>query len=800
MLGPRWRKVIADLWGSKARTILVILTIAVGVFAVGSVSSVFAILMEDMDVAYQSINPEGATIYCEPFDDSLLEMVRRLPGVAQAEGRGNMSARIVVGPDVKIPIDILSIPAVMDEMQISRLRPHVPAITPPLASREVWIERSALGALPVQPGDTIELELPGGTLRSLRVAASVQDISFPSYTFYGQVRAFVTPETLEWLGGTRDYTQLLLTVTEGRRDEAHVRAVARQVADKVEKGGHEVYLTFVSRPGQHWASDVSLGLEAMMGGLGVFTVFLSAFLVVNTINALLGQQVRQIGMMKAVGGDASQIISMYFVLVLCFGFLALALAAPLSAFLSYYAVAGNVSQMLNFSLQPFRVPPQALVLQVFVALGLPLGAALVPVLNGTRVTVREAVSSYGLGKGHFGKSAIDRLVENVRGLPRPLLISLRNTFRRKGRLALTLLALTLGGAIFIAVFNLRASFQVVLAETMGYILSDVNVSMARAYRIDKIQSVAMSTPGVVKAEGWGASGGQVLSDDKSSGVEVMIYAPPAGSTLIQPVLTAGRWLLPGDENALVIGNHLSKLRPDLAVGDDVVIKIEDKESTWKVVGIYKMVGNVAPPLVYANYEYLAKIRQEVDRFASLRIVTEPHDAATQKQVAKTLEAGFKQAGMQLAAITTGAEFHAQQASQTDVMVFFLLFMAVMIAVVGGLGLMGTMSMNVIERTREIGVIRAVGASNGSVFQIVVVEGMLIGLGSWLLAIVLAVPMSMLLNYAIGVAMLQSPMKFVFAYDGFLAWLVVVLVLSALASLWPARNAARLTVREVLAYE
>ncbi len=127
-------------------------------------------------------------------------------------------------------------------------------------------------------------------------------------------------------------------------------------------------------------------------------------------------------------------------------------------------------------------------------------------------------------------------------------------------------------------------------------------------------------------------------------------------------------------------------------------------------------------------------------------------------------------------------------------------MAVLIAMVGGLGLMGTMSMNVLERTREIGVMRAIGASDRAILQLVIVEGMLIGVISWAVGALLALPISTLLANVVGATMFQTPLDFVFSWDGFLVWLTGVVVLSALASFLPARSAARLTIREVLAYE
>jgi putative ABC transport system permease protein len=151
-------------------------------------------------------------------------------------------------------------------------------------------------------------------------------------------------------------------------------------------------------------------------------------------------------------------------------------------------------------------------------------------------------------------------------------------------------------------------------------------------------------------------------------------------------------------------------------------------------------------------------------------------------------------------VLTGTLVTRQNTAQIDLLVIFMVVMAGLLALVGGLGLASTMSMNVIERTREIGVIRAIGAANSDVMQLVIVEGVLIGLISFLLAAVFAIPIGLVLTNLIGIAILQTPLNFVVAYEGYLIWVTVVVVLSALASYAPARSAAKLTVREILAYE
>ena len=389
MLSPRWRKVLRDLWSNKTRTILVVLSIAVGVFAVGMIAGSRVILLRDVAAAYADSRPYNATLYTSWFDDDLVQVVRHMPEVQEVEGRHTIGARLKIGPDEWRPIQLIAVPDYID-IRVNRLRP-ISGAWPP-ADRELLLERGSLGWVNARVGDTLLLETSDRKQRHMRVAGLAHDLNQIPTFWSGTVNAYITFDTLEWLGEPRAYNALNIIVANHGNDKARIQQVADAVGDKVEKGGRTVYWTQVPEPGRHWSSDNLNSMIVLLGILGTLALLLSGFLVVNTISALLTQQIWQIGIMKAIGGRARQIASLYLGMVLIFGLLALLIAVPLGV-LGAYGFAGYTAGLLNFDIEQMSLSPGVLAQEVAAGLVVPVLAALYPVIAGTRITVREAIST-----------------------------------------------------------------------------------------------------------------------------------------------------------------------------------------------------------------------------------------------------------------------------------------------------------------------------------------------------------------------------------------------------------------------
>ncbi len=813
MIAPRWRKVLRDIWVNKTRTLLVVLSVAVGVFAIGMVATSYHVLFRDLGDTWLAARPASATLFTQPFDEDLVEAVRAMPGVGWAEGRRIINVRAWDGEAWK-DLQVIAVKN-FEDIRLNVFTPEAGAWPP--KDRELLVERASLDWVNADIGQVLTIELPSKKTRQIPLVGTVHDITQPQTAFTGRGTAYVTFDTLDWLGEPRDFDRLDFVVDRDLLNEAYIKEVLDQVTNKVERSGREVFFTRIPTPGEHPASQYIRPMLLLLGVLGVLALFLSGFLVINTISALLKQQTRQIGMMKAIGGGQGAITAMYLAMGGFFGVMALIVGIPLGI-VGARLFTDFMAGFINFDILNFTIPPWVFALQIVIGLVAPFLAALYPVTRGTRITVREAMADYGIsdagGRGAASAGWLARrLPEGLRAalgrwtgalparpaslLSQPQRIGLRNAFRRRGRVALTAITLVLAGATFMAVLTLRASINRTFDEAFRFENYDVEISFDRSYRIERIREEALRVPGVVTAESWGSGVARRLRPDGNYSDNIRIAAPPAETAMFQPQVVEGRWLIPGDQNAVVVNTEVVR-QEGVKVGDTVTLRIGGRESDWQVVGVVK--GFFAFSTAYANYDYFARVVRDVDRASSVRVQTRLQNAAFQSEVASALENHYEGVGMKVASATSIAETRARTATGANILVVFMVIMALLLAFVGGLGLMGTLSLNTLERTREIGVMRAVGASNGAIRGIVILEGIVIGLASWAIAALISYPFSKVLSDAAGLAFGGTAFAFQFSPPGVVLWLAIVVVLSVVASVLPAWNASRLTVREVLAYE
>jgi putative ABC transport system permease protein len=378
------------------------------------------------------------------------------------------------------------------------------------------------------------------------------------------------------------------------------------------------------------------------------------------------------------------------------------------------------------------------------------------------------------------------------------LLSLRNTFRRKARLALTLGTLILAGTIFIGVMNIRASLDTEFNSMFKkYYDWEIALGLDGSYPVRGTETRILNIPGVTGVESQTGTRVLRINSDGKTGYGFNIVGVSPDSDFVKPDVKSGRWLQAGDRNALVLTSSLVDDNPDLKVGDKVLLRTNGRDREWEIIGITPQAWDKS---AYADFSYLSRIMGTAGLTSELYVRTEQKDGDSQAAMAENVETQLKKSGIKIGSSITQQAIVSSNASQVDFLIYFLLIMAVMSAAIGALGLMGMMSLNVMERTREIGVMRSIGATSTAIAGIVITEGLIIGIVSWLIAIPVSIPISLIFNSMLGNIMFGTTLAFIFSPVGLAVWLAIIMGIAFIASLLPAYRAMRMSVRETLAYE
>lgn len=792
---PRWRKVFADLWGNKTRFVLVVLSLTIGLFTVGMITAGYISILEDMQNGYDAINPADLRFMLDPFDEELLERVRRVDGVTAADGEKRLSWQFKNGDGEWKTMVVRVLPE--DGQTIDQVELREGAYP---ADREIMLDNHLDTYLSV--GDSVLVQLPSGTLKEVPITGIVQDqtIGVVGTTYFvAPTYAYVTYDSLPWLEESLSYDNLLVTVDPGL-STAEIDQVSQNVKRVIEQSGRTVSSVTDLTPTTHPNAGYITAMAGLLALLGAFSVFLSGFLVFNSMTALFAQQVQFIGIMKGIGAQRKTIVRMYTIFILIFSLIAMAIAIP-TAGRAWTALSHFFSGRINYVASDFHYIPIVVALQAVIGLILPQLAGILPILKASKISVQEAIAQTGIESETANKDKKEKRTQKIKGITRPVLIAVRNTFRRKGRLILTLITLSLGGAMFIATFNVRASLDSYVDRVAKYVLADVSINFDRNYPIKEIELLAAGLPGIESVEPRAAAYCQLVNENGDAAESVEMMGAPPESTLIEPILVRGRWLIPGDQNAIVLNEAFIGRYPDLDVGDTITLYVNRREVDWTIVGFFQFVGNDSF-IVYVPLDYLNAVTGNINQASNFQIVATPEVVQNDQveELVTQVDTYFRDKGFHVNSTSSGASLVGNSTLGLDTLTIFLLIMAGLIALVGSIGLTGTMSMNVMERTREIGVMRAIGATDTQVMRQVIIEGTLIGLMSWVIAAIVAFPLSYFMSYIINVSIFGMTGEYTITATGFLIWFGIVGVLSMIASIMPARSAARLTIREVLAYE
>ena len=803
MVSPRWKKILRDLQATRGRMAIMVVAIAVSIFAVGTILSAYAILPREISRNYLGTNPASAFLELDQVDDSLVEAVRQQPNIADAEASSLVVASAEVNPNEWMSLRLFVIKD-FDAMKLNTFLPELGAWPPP--EQTILLEREALKLINAKIGDRIAVQTPNGEKQTIVISGTVHDPglapAWQGYELYG----YITPSTLAFLGESDTLHILKVTIKDQPYSIAAIDSTVGDLAKWLRGQGRTVEEIRIPPPGMHPHQGQMDAVLVLLLIFSLMALVLSAILTSTMVGGLLAQQIRQIGIMKAIGARSSQITSLYLVLIVLLGGAAVFLGLPLGI-AAGHGFAGAMAQLLNITIYSEAIPAWVYFVLLLMGILTPLLVALNPILRMTRMTVQETINDYGTSRETFGSRGLDGWLAKIRGVDNTLMLTLRNTFRRRGRLLLTLSLLAAAGAMFMTGINVNAGWQTYLTDAAAGRHYDLEIHLNNPQSEEKILSLISQVPGVKQVESWNLV---PVALYRSDGLEIVRTYPDGGhgsftlrsvppeSNLIDTPLLSGRWLQPGDSNVVVLNQSAIALFPNVKVGDDIRLMVNGQTATFRLVGVVQQI--LTPVTAYVTPDTFAEVTgQSLQSTNAVRVVMDAHDENSIKDVTREIEGAFAAENISMKVAISEKLQEGAASGHVYIFIFSLITISAVAAVVGALGLMSSMGTSVIERTREFGVMRTIGARSSTVLHNVISEGLLIGLMSWIIAIPLSIPLSSGVDYFMGNLAFLSPLPLILSPMGLVIWLLVIGFGSIVASAFPARRASQLTIRETLSY-
>ena len=796
----RYNKVIGDLTSDYSKNFMLVLAVAIGVFGIGSILGGYSVIKREMTDNYMSTVPASATIEIEEgITEDLLDSVKQFPGIKEAERHATLVARMKVG-EKWYPLLLF----IIDNFKDKRTNKvyHITGETEP-PTGTMLVERTAFVVMQAKEGDELIIKTPHGQPYKIKLSGTVHDPGLAPAWQEQSGYGYITLSTLQMLGETQGFDQLRILVSEQPDSRKHIIEKAQAVSEQLKLAGYNIHEIQVPPPGRHPHQSQMSAVMSIFIVFSFLILILGSILVATSMATLMVKQIRQIGVMKTIGANSSQITRLYLVMIVLLCIVALIIAIPLSR-LAASGFYNQIAVLLNLEIRDASMPYWVPALQIGSGIIIPLIAAAFPVIRGSRISVKNALDNYGVAQGNMGNKSWAVRFSQLDFFSETFRLSIRNVFRQRSRLTMTLGLLAAGGAMFMTAMNVSKAWEANLKRIYTQRLYDLEVRLNSSVPTDSLLDKIMAVPGVSVAEGWSHS---PTSISKDNAFEVTHTYPDKGhgsftmqallipTKMLNLTVVEGRWLTNKESNDVVLNQAA---RGSLKIGERVLLSIDGKPWEWNVIGFTEDVGS--PATAYVSLEVFSRRTNTVSQTKMLRISYADRSKENAVRKNREIEGLLEKENISVSSTIPVWLLHNAVAAHMKVLVNSLLAMAILMALVGTLGLMSTMSMNILERTREIGIMRAIGATPKKISALIVWEGLLIGSMSIFIAFALALILSTYMGRLIGNMAFRTPLSLTISGLALGIWILIIILGSYAATLYPARRANKITTREALAYE
>jgi putative ABC transport system permease protein len=782
ILSPLAHKALRDVSRRKLRTLLVVMGIVVGVAGLTAIN----VASHELAAAFAYSATERATpdisVRGDQIDPSLVAAVQGLPNVRVVQLLTYYSTRWKVSaPPGHVNMFITAYQdfnhVAIDPFQVTSGR--LPGVG------EIVMESSDRTLQPFKLGDTITITSKLGPT-SLKVVGLSRTLGDTSAGFSSFARGYMSQ------AGIAAATSIELpNDIEIQVDDKHKAAdTAREVTGFLRANG--VAVLGADLPGNQFDPSVINGLYTILDVLSAIALVLSGFLIVNTVSTLIGEQTSIIGTMKAIGATRATVMRGYLMTIAIYAVTGALLGIALGLF-GGYEFTLFLTSIVTLDLGPFQVDAGTILLSAVIGLAIPFLAAMVPLWTGTRITVREAISAYGIERSVAGGSRLPAGA-GLSWVPQTVWLGLRGLFRKRGRAVLTLLALTFSAAAFLAIQTTTYSVNRYIGDLFSQYGADLFVHTGgQPQPLAQIRAQLLSVPNVATVERFETNGAH------SRWGIVLLTGIEQDPKLYKRDVIRGRWFQPGEQGVVLINEQLQQ-KSGASVDVSITLSTATKSQSWRVIGIiHDLNGGLGTSgVAMTSYEnFLAFYERPADRARGFMLGTADHAQPAVDDTANRIDAALVSQGLS-PNVTTAHQQVTRNQGQFQILYILLYAVATIVALVGILGLFNTLTTSVLERRREIGILRSLGATGWRVAAVFWTEALALSAVAWLVAVVVGIPASLAFVHLIAAVLI--PIGFAFDPAALLAMLIFTFVIATVASFIPALSAARLRVVDTLRYE